>query len=139
MTGSGPTHAAAEVQRVFAANLELFETVELAGLPFGDREEADRMCRELAAGEVELPVEIPDNAEILDEPAETGYFGVVSRADLPPELAEAVFREGASGVVGPVAYDRRFWVLRILMSKRALLTRAVYDYCVSLLEGSGGT
>jgi hypothetical protein len=135
----GPTPRAAAVQRFFAANLELFETIELVGVPSDDRAAAEALCRELHEGSRELPVGIPADPEILEEPAESGYFGVVTRADLPPEFSEALFRDGAGEIVGPVAYAGRFWVFRILLPRRAVLNQEVYDYCESLVESSGGT
>ena len=132
-------HDAAAVQRVYAAKRTLFETVEVAGIPCDDRAAAERMCRDLREGGGAIPVEVPENPQILEEPADVGYFGLVTRADLPPELAEALFKEGAGEIVGPVAYDGRFWVLQILMCRKAELNEAVYDYCEALLDSSGGT
>jgi hypothetical protein len=127
---------AATVQRVFAANLALFETIEVAGVPFDDHAAARRLCGDLCDGRTGLPVEVPENPEILEEPAVSGYFGLVTRADLPPEFAEALFTDGLGEFVGPVAYDRRHWVFQILMTRRAELNDVVYEYCESLLGES---
>ena len=86
-----------------------------------------------------FPASIPDDPQILEEAAVSGYLGLVTRCDLPPEMAEAIFADGAEEYVGPVAYDGRYWVFQILMPKRAELNSAVYEYCEAQLSPVGGT
>jgi hypothetical protein len=138
-----PRPDAAAIQRVFEERIWEFETVEVAGLPCDDRQTAERLSVELREGRRESLAEVPTVPEILEEPAAAGYFGLVTRADLPPEFAEALFRDGADDIVGPVAYAGRFWVFQILMPKRAEITQAILDYCEALLssgedDGSDG-
>ena len=132
--------SAAAVQRVFAANLALFETVEAAGLAFDHPEQAAALLDELRAGRARLPVPIPPVPRVLTEPSPTGYLGIVTRADLPAEVAEALFADGAGEFVGPVVYNRRYWIYQLLMARSAVLNTAVYEYCEDLLveEASGG-
>lgn len=124
---------AESVQRVFATNLAFFETIEVAGVPFDDRAAATKLRHELCDGRADFPSPIPENPEILEEPAVSGYFGLVTRADLPPEFAEALFRNGVGEIVGPVAYDGRYWVFQILMPKRAEINRVIYEHCETLI------
>jgi hypothetical protein len=124
------------VQAVFAANRTMFETIEVAGVPFDHRPTAISLYERLCDGRAEFPVPIPENPEILEEAADSGYFGLVTRCDVPPEMAEALFADGVGDFVGPVAYDGRFWVFRLLLKKRAELNKAVYEYCEALLADS---
>lgn len=130
---------AAQVQRVYAAHRSLFETVEVAGLACADRAAAERLAGDLRAGRCALDVDVPAEPTVLDAPAASGYFGLVTRADLPPELAEAAFADGAGDVVGPVAYAGRHWVLQLLLPRRVELSPTIYDYCVGLLDPAGST
>jgi len=125
---------AAAVQRCFSAHRRLFETIEVVGVPFDDRAAAERFRSGLTDGSESLQALVPQNPEILEVEAVSGYFGVVTRADLPPELAEALFRDEPGEFVGPVVYDRRYWVFQILMPKHAELNQAVYEYCEELLR-----
>jgi len=124
---------AVAVQEVFVANRALFETIEVTGVAFDDRAAAESLCGDLRDGRRDFPVAVPENPEILEEAADSGYFGLVTRCDLPPEMAEALFADGAGEYVGPVAYDGRHWVFQILMTRSAELNKAVYDYCETLL------
>ena len=125
--------SAAAVQRTFATHRELIETVEAAGLPCDERNAADALLEELRAGRVQLPVELPPDSLVLPEPATSGYLGIVTRADLPPEVAEALFASGVREFVGPVPYDRQHWVYQLLQRKSADLDEQVCAYCEDLL------
>jgi len=137
------------VQRAFAAHRAFFETVEVAGLPFDERSEAEALLHELRGGRARLPVSIPPDSRFLPEPAVTGYMGLVTRADLPAEAAEALFSDRPQEFIGPVAYDRRHWVYQMLLPKRPEFNCIVYEYCEDLLveealnaraqRSSGGT
>ena len=125
--------SAAAVQRVFAENRALFDTVEAAGLAFDDPESAEALLEELRAGRTRLAVTIPPTPRVLPAPSPTGYLGIVTRADLPAEVAEALFADGAGEFVGPVAYNRQYLVYQLLMARSAVLNAAVYEYCEELL------
>jgi hypothetical protein len=125
--------SAVAVQRAFARHRELFETVEAAGLPFDERAAANALLEELRAGRTRLAVEVPPDSRILPEPATSGYLGIVTRADLPPEVAEALFANSAREYVGPVPYDGRHWVYQLLQRKSADLDEQVCAYCEDLL------
>ncbi len=123
----------AAVQRVFAGNRTLFEIIEAAAIAFDDRAEADALCRSLQAGETRFPIPAPENPLILPEAPTEGYLGLVTRADLPPEAAEALFADGAGEIVGPIRYGGRYWVYQILLPKQSELNERVYEYCGELL------
>ena len=139
----------AAVQRVFTARRALFETVEAVGLPFDEAPAARALLEDLRADRTRFSVSVPPTPQVLPQPVTTGYLGLVTRADLPAEVAEALFSDRAQEFVGPVAYDRQHWVYQLLLPKRPEFNRIVYEYCEDLLveaalsardqRSSGGT
>jgi hypothetical protein len=93
------------------------------GLPFDERPAAEALLEDLRAGRTRLPVPVPPTPQVLPHPVTTGYLGLVTRADLPAEVAEALFSDRAQEFVGPVAYDRRRWVYQFLLPKRPEFNR----------------
>jgi hypothetical protein len=123
----------AAVQRIFTARRALFETVEAVGLPFDEESAARALLEQLRAGRTRFPVAVPSIPQVVRQPVTQGYLGLVTRADLPAEVAEALFSDRAQGFVGPVAYDRRYWVYQLLLPKRPEFNRLVYECCEDLL------
>ena len=133
------------VQAFFAAHRHWFETVEAAAVAFDEAGEAERLRAAVLAGERRFPAAAPAVPEIVEPRPREGYLGVVTRADLPPELAEPLFGDAPGPLLGPVRYDGRHWLLHRLLPRRPEMNAAVYDLCVEAIlrerdaqPGSGG-
>lgn len=137
MTEPSASHVLA-VQRAFAQHRRLFEAVEVALVAFDTRPDAERLLNELRSGETPFPAEIPATPRVLPTPPEVGYLGLVTRADLPAELAEPLFADDAPELIGPVRYAGRHYVCRRLLGKQPLLNDGVVAYCEGLLARASG-
>ena len=121
------------VQEVFAHNLHLFEIVELAGLSFESKDEAEDFLKEILKGRG-IPLDQPSNQPDRPEAEKTWIFmGFVTRDDLSEEAAARVFAEDAAKFIGPVETDRRYWIYHILRTKQAELNEDVYSICEELI------
>lgn len=121
------------VQGVFARNLHLFETIELAGLAFDTIDEAKKIHANLVKGKTAFPDPQPEQSGQSDGENNSIYLGYVTRTDLPEEVASKVFADSGSEFVGPVKNEGRYWIYRLLLPKRAEMNEIVYEICEELI------
>jgi hypothetical protein len=121
------------VQEVFARNLHLFEIVELAGLSFESKDEAEDFLKEILKGKDIHPDQPSAQPDRPDAEKSWIFMGFVTRDDLSEEAAARVFAEDAAAFVGPVETDGRYWIYHILRTKQADLNEDVYSICEELI------
>lgn len=120
------------VQEVFSRNLQMFEVVELAGLPFDAWEEAEEFYERLIKGKVRFPDPVANLSGGLPDKKNSIHIGFVTRTDLGEEVAAKVFADDALEFEGPVKFESRFWIYHVLLPKRIEVNEIVYDLCEEL-------
>ncbi|MCP5152721.1 MAG: hypothetical protein H6983_01055 [Ectothiorhodospiraceae bacterium] len=121
------------VQAVFARHTAWFEAAEVALARFDSSAAASAHLTAVRAGDAPFPAELPDDPVPLESFPVVGYAGLVMRGDLPAELAEAAFDPDPAPVVGPVRFERAFWLVWRLMAPHPVMNEGVYRCCEDLL------
>ena len=121
------------VQEVFVHNLHLFEIMELAGLSFESKDEAENFLKKILEGKAVPPDQPSDQPDRPEAEKSWIFMGFVTRDDLSVEAASRVFAEDAPEFVGPVETDGRYWIYHILRTKQAELNGDVYSICEELI------
>jgi putative peptide maturation system protein len=109
------------VEEHFARNRAQYDQVELSHLVVAK----EGVATELLSQIQEEGLDIADLAvkHSLDEGTRraSGYLGLVSRADLKPAVAKAVFGAQAGEVIGPIQTDRGYHLIKVEAIHRAEL------------------
>lgn len=123
-------------KKVFAQNILDFEQVKIARIVVNDANLAREIRAQIDDGEADFAVLAQKYSTDKATAEKGGFVGYVNRRDLPNEVDVAVFAEGASGVLGPIASQKSYWLIKILEPKKAdvndpltqaTLTRMIFE------------
>lgn len=108
-----------KINRVFTENILDFEKVKIAKLVVNDEGLANEIMTQIDEGEAsfsDLAAKYSTDKETADK---GGFAGYVNRNDLPDEVDVTVFADDAAGLVGPVASNGSYYLVKILEAKKA--------------------
>lgn len=123
-------------KRVFVENLGEFERVKIAQIVVREAGLAREIKAQLDEGEAEFCAVAAKHSAHKETAERGGFVGYVNRKDLAAELDAAVFAEGASGILGPIASGGSYYLVRVLEAKKAdlddpeaqaICTRLIFD------------
>jgi putative peptide maturation system protein len=103
-----------------------FDLVRIARVEFGDQAAADRFATAVRAG-ADFYAEAECAFTAGEVAASSWLFASVRRAELAPELAEAVAGAEPGSTIGPVVFGDGHAVIRVLGIESAVLDEATVD------------
>ncbi|MDA0838031.1 MAG: peptidylprolyl isomerase [Planctomycetota bacterium] len=108
-----------KLRKLFTEHLLGFEKARIAVIVLDDEGVASELADQLEEGEAEFPVLAEKYSTHKETAQKSGYWGRVSRDALPGPVELAVFADDVPEIVGPVAAEEKFYLIRILEPKKA--------------------